>query len=237
MSRSKAFREFRSALGMASELMRQEVRLTRDPPPSDKQRAARGLRGGAAVLMVAAFEAYLDDLIEEYVEWIAKSKPSIRFEKLPDTLRVANVYLTLEAAMNGPKHQPAGSKVDRLAAVKAASSIIARDMLNPSAFVGTGGNPGKNAVKELFKRVGLHDVFSVAQRRFERRWGKPVVTDFTREKLEEIVQRRHRVAHRADALRISRADLREAERFLRVFGEVLDIELSAHARHLRRSCR
>ena len=110
-------------------------------------------------------------------------------------------------------------------------------MLNPTAFSGTSGNPGKAAVTELFRRVGFDNIFTVLHPRFESRWKHPVAANFPSDKLEEIVQRRHRVAHRADALTISRVDLKEAERFLRILAEVLDIELAGHIRRLCRESR
>ena len=56
---------------------------------------------------------------------------------------------------------------------------------------------------------------------FEGRWGTPVPRTFVGDKLEEITQRRHMVAHRADALNISRTDIQESLRFLGVFGGLL----------------
>ena len=64
-----------------------------------------------------------------------------------------------------------------------------------------------------------------------------VAPDFVGDKLDEIVQRRHRVAHRADALAISRHDLKEGGRFLSLLAEVLDIEAGLHTRKLCRLAR
>jgi hypothetical protein len=237
MARTQAFGEFRTALDMSLELIRQERRLVKDPPPPQQQSIARGLRGGAAVLMVAAFEAYLDDMIAETVETISKHQPPVSFSKLPDAMQVHNVYQILENAMKGPKHQASGPKLQRLPAVKAASVQIARDELSPDAFGGTAGNPGKAAVIALFKRIGIHDMLDLCHARFVRKWGHPVASSFIGDKLTEIVNRRHKVAHRADALSISRVELKEAERFLRIFSEVLDIETASYMRTLCRIAR
>lgn len=222
---------------MSVELIRQERKLVGDPPAQHQQSIARGLRGGAAVLMVAAFEAFLDDMVAEGIQGVAEYRPAIVFSLLPEKMQVQNAFETLKQAMEGPKHRPSGTRAQRLPAIKIASASVARDELNPDAFSGTAGNPGKASVRELFKRVGIPDVFMLSQRRFERKWGKPVAVGFTGDKLDEIVQRRHRVAHRADALSISRQDLREAARFLRIFAEVLDIELGYHLRLVCREAR
>jgi hypothetical protein len=208
-----------------------------DPPPPHRQGIVLGLRGGAAVLMVAAFEAFLDDLIEEQVQFTANYQPPIVHDKLPNQMRVHDVYQALEIAMKGPKHTPAGPRVERLAAIRQASMLVANSTLSPSAFSGTAGNPGKTAVTELFKRLGFENILTTLKPRFESHWRQPVAAAFVGDKLDEIIQRRHRVAHRADALTISRSDLKEGERFLRTLATVLDIELAAHVRKVCRSAR
>ncbi|HLT47278.1 MAG TPA: HEPN domain-containing protein, partial [Rubricoccaceae bacterium] len=155
----------------------------------------------------------------------------------PEPLQVQTVYGGLNLALDGPRHQVPGPRIQRLPAIRVASSRVASDVLNPAAFEGTGGNPGKKNTKELFKRVGIPDIFAISHARFVRKWGAPVATSFIGDKLEEIVQRRHKVAHRADALTISRVALRESERFLRVLSEVLDIEMGYHIRALCRNAR
>lgn len=220
---------------MASELIDHEQSLTPDPPPPAKQNIVNGLRGGAAVLMVAAFEAFLDDLITEQVDTIRHHNPSVIFARLPDKMREWNVFRTLEAAMKGPEHQPGGPRLSRLPAIKVASQLVFQDEVNPGAFAGTSGNPSKKAVKGLFERVGINDILGVIRPHFETLWGGAVADSFIPDKLDEIVQRRHRVAHRAEALTISRAELLEGVRFLGVLGKVLDVELERHVRNVCRA--
>jgi hypothetical protein len=236
MPRTQAYLNFRATLPMAVGLMQQE-RQYQDPPSPEQQSIVRGLRGGAAVLMVAAFEAFLDDMIEEHVETAANRLPKIDHDKLPVGMRVHDIYSSLEGAMKGPKHAPQGERVDRISAIRQVSALVTAKSLNPSAFRGTAGNPGKKSLKELLKRVGLDDAFAELEDRFARHWGNAFAANLIGDKLDEIVQRRHRVAHRADALTISRGDLKEAERFLRVFAEVLDIEVGIHMRKVCRIAR
>jgi hypothetical protein len=58
--------------------------------------------------------------------------------------------------------------------------------------------------------------------RFEVKWRKPVAHTFIADKLDEIVNRRHVVAHTAYALAITRGQLKESIRFLKVLAELLD---------------
>jgi hypothetical protein len=237
MPRSLAYVAFQPILRTSLELVRIDVRNYHDPPLLSEQDAVRGLRGGSAVLMVAGFETFLDDLITEWVQTLETHAPPVVFSMLPNLLQVENVYKTLDRAMKGPRYQPPVDRFHRLPEIRRAGGLVANELLNPDAFTGTGGNPGKDAVKALFKQVGMSDMFSEAKPRFESKWRANVSTSFIGDKLDEIVQRRHRVAHRADALSISRRDLRDAIRFLRVFSETLDIECGFYFRRLGRTCR
>ena len=52
--------------------------------------------------------------------------------------------------------------------------------------------------------------------------------------MAEIVNRRNKVAHTANALDIGRAELRESVRFLRIVAVLLDCELAQQVRKLIR---
>jgi hypothetical protein len=67
---------------------------------------------------------------------------------------------------------------------------------------------------------------------FAQRWHKQETQEFVSEKLEEIVTSRHRVAHRAEALTISRVQLSEWPEFLSTLAPVLDEDLEAHVRSI-----
>ena len=235
MPRTQAFMNFVPVLHTARELVGIETRDFHDPPRLNEQNAVRGLRGGAAVLMVAGFEAYLDDVLAEFIDFSRAYRPQIVFSRLPEALRVQNVFITLNRSMKGPRFGPAGTKASRLPGILTASTLVSSNRLNPDAFGGTAGNPGKEALKEVLKSVGLVDVYKHLKPRFERKWGSPVPDDFIGAKLDEIVRRRHRVAHRADALSISRQDFREGHRFLAKLSETIDIELGYHFRSICRN--
>jgi hypothetical protein len=69
---SAALREYERSLTRARHLHRIEIATYHDPPPLADQVAVEALRGGATVLMVASFERYLKEAMEEFVDLIAK---------------------------------------------------------------------------------------------------------------------------------------------------------------------
>ncbi len=233
MSAPDALHRFKTNLDMPRQLIKLEREHFRDPPATKDLVAVKGLRGGVAVLTVASFESFLKDLISEHIDELATRVDSSSFGKLPDQLQVTNTYNSLEEAMRGPRYSTATGRVNRLSNVKRAASFVYNDELNPESFGQSRNNPGKETVREVCREVGLTDIFKRLKERFEKRWGVAVSHSFIPDKLEEIVLRRHRAAHGVPGLNLSRADLREGIKFIRILGEVLDIELRHHFRQIR----
>lgn len=65
MSDLNALEQFKESLQMAEELMKLEKANYKNPPRMEEQNVVEGLRGGAIVLMVAAWESFVKQLIEE----------------------------------------------------------------------------------------------------------------------------------------------------------------------------
>jgi hypothetical protein len=78
---SRSYRDFQSSLRRAARLRTLEVQRYKDPPPPRQIIAVEALRGGAVVLMVAAFERYLKNAFEEYAEAIARRDEVYRASK------------------------------------------------------------------------------------------------------------------------------------------------------------
>lgn len=230
---STALRTFRQALDQANALMRVERSMFHDPPRPHEQSAVNGLRAGALVLMVAAFEAFLRDLFEERVDEFANSKKAIRFQDLPEKMRIAAVYNTLRHAMDGVPGSPSRKQLDRIPDIVAAAQNVASNRLLGSSFSVTWGNPNPDRVKALFADVGRTAVFDEVRERFEKKWGAPVSRNFLSDYLKDIVDTRHKVAHGVSALGWSREDLRRAQRFLRHLASTLDDDLRMHLNKYR----
>lgn len=198
----------------------------------DDQPFIMGLRGGAAVLMVASFEFFIRRLFEEKIARLNTSPPTIDLYKLPDDLKVKIVFDGLEAAMKGQKYGPKTQKVDRINSVLTACKHLISEHINPATFSDTNSNPNGETVRRKFKEVGLPDIFNKIKSDFEKKWGKSVAATYIEDKLNEIVNVRHVVAHTADCLNITKNSQEEAIKFLKILAELLDNELDKHINHL-----
>jgi hypothetical protein len=230
MPRSQALDEFLDALGMAEQLLTLEREHVSNPPRQEQLASARGLRGGAAILMVAAFEQFLRTVIEEHLGRLTVMPPRVKFDDLPPSMQVTSVFGTLERSMKGLPFQESPPREQRLAEIEIACKMVLSGLVNPQAFTGTGGNPDSNTVTSLFKQMGVPKVFDHIKPMFESRWKTSVAQTFIPDKLDEIVHRRHVVAHTASTLDISRKDLRDALRFLKTLAPILDSQISGHVR-------
>ncbi len=229
MAETQALAEFRRSVQAAEQLVWIDSRGYQDPPHPKNQRAVQGLRGGAAVIMVAAFEEYLRASHEEGMKRLIRGRRKIDFSRLPPTLQVHSVFTTLELAMRGSRYGgPNLDRILRLTDIEVASSIVVSRVVNPPAFRIGSGNPNHEAVKESFKAAGLLDVFRKVKPEFDSRWPTATHETFVQDTLDTIVNRRHQVAHTANALNISRKDLRDAIAFFRVLGPTLDFVLLEH---------
>jgi len=235
MSASKALTRLHAGLDMAEALMSIESEHYKNPPPLDEQKAVEGLRGGAAILMVAAFERFLRDLFEEHLAVFTTTSPNLECGRLPEKMRVQRVFGALELAMKGEPYSARKRKVDRLADIDRACRLVLDGALMPEVFAETAGNPSSKTVARMSSNIGLN-VFDAIKQEFEKEWGQPVAHTFISDKLDEIVNRRHVVAHTADALNVGREQLKDAFRFLKALADVLNAavarqmaDLCAHA--------
>lgn len=220
---------FRRSLDLSRSLLAVETQLYSDPPSTADQITVQALRGAASILMVASFEQFITDLMDKRLTPLATSPARVVFEDLPERMRNHSVFTTLEHATDHLPYQPSKPRIDRLPDIETAARQVLSGLINVQAFTYL-GSPKANQISEMFNHIGINNVFSVARPRFEQLWGQPVADRFIQDKLDEVVDRRHRVAHRAEALSISRTDLRQSLKFLRVLATVLD---SASGKHIK----
>ncbi|HLX58112.1 MAG TPA: HEPN domain-containing protein [Ktedonobacteraceae bacterium] len=234
-AKSKAYIYFEESLGLAEALLKIE-RQYDDPPKLKDQRFVEGLRGGSVVLMVGAFEQFLKSAFQEHLSTLSVF-PKATYNKLPERMRMHCVFSTLEHAMSGP---PSRNKLDRLSDVESACQLVISETINPVFFIDTQSNPNAKAVEAMFSKIGKDEIFNVIMTNFGNRWATNTPISYTpsarfiMDKLNEILDRRHRVAHTATVLNIARNDLDEAVRFLRILARVLDLELNKHIRNIKR---
>lgn len=235
MAHSDAFREFSKALNMAKALLELEKNNYNNPPRESERKAVFGLRGGAAILMVAAFERFTRAVLEEYLTPLTSQPPKVKFDKLPDQMRVCSVYNSLKNAMDGPRFVEGHNRIDRLGDIEQACKYIVVGTIDSSAFSNTAGNPGSKTVTLLWKQIGVQTVLDTIKPRFEKKWGQPVAHAFIAGKLDEIVNRRHVVAHTSMVSDIGRSQLKEAVKFLDILAETLDAATRNHLKNILKS--
>jgi hypothetical protein len=226
MADSVALSTFRTLLDLANELLGIEAAYADPPAPTDLRRV-EGLRGGAAVLMVSAFEAYLKAGVAELLKPLL-GPPAKPLHRLPDVMQVAAVYESLDHVMYGHRYGKSNKKLDRLPEVINVIKKLAAGEIHPDGLSQTKSNPGPDTVERLLKNIGFKKPFQDIRPSFDAIWGAPEATTFLKDKLDEIVKRRHRVAHTADITAISRADLQTASLFLLALGEAIDKAVQNH---------
>lgn len=226
MPKTTALIKFENTLQAAEALIEMEKALDNPPKKSDQSKAS-GLRGGAAVLMVASFEAFLKNLIVEHLTELTVNPAPIPFNSLPEKMRISSIFNCLDSAIKGPLHKKT-AKIDRIPDIKSACAKVAAEIIDPQALSSTRSNPSSETVKDLFGDLGVPDLFGTITPKFMRKWHKAESATFVPDKLNEIVQRRHRVAHTGAALDITRSQLNESLKFLRILSSLLDAQLRDH---------
>ncbi|GAJ00776.1 unnamed protein product, partial [marine sediment metagenome] len=180
-----------------------------------------GLRGGAAILMVASLESFLCSLPEIHMNTLINNYSTIDFSKLPKDMQITNVFKTLDRAMKN-KFGAATKKIDRIIDIRRACRIILKDRINSNAFLLEGKNPRPDVISNCFKIIGKRKIFKKVTKEFQKKWGTKVPTQFIKDKLNEIVNRRNIVAHKSIASRITKNDLIESIKFLMIIAKLLD---------------
>jgi hypothetical protein len=143
---SAALRDYEASLAQARHLHRIEVARYRDPPPLADQIAVEALRGGATVLMVASFERYLKEALEEYVDLIAKRAVVTSHGKLSAAFVEYNDFNFFNWLIRDSR-LPRKEKADEL---KRVARLVATDGFVPEALSRTRANPAPSTVRDLF---------------------------------------------------------------------------------------
>lgn len=228
---SVALSTFGESLVSAKRLAVIESRY-KDPPRPDKAPTVEALRGGFCVLIVGGFERFLTEAFQEHLSAFEGEPPPIPFSALPDSLRVNSVFESLELAMKGPRYSAGGTKAARFAGVSLAAERAVNENIDPTALAQTKGNPKAVRVKDMFKAIGVRRPFADIRPAFDQNWPRPEASTFLEDKLDEIVNARHVVAHTAEALQISRGDLQLWPTFLKALATVLDERLDAYVQNV-----
>jgi hypothetical protein len=236
MRRSRAFKAFTGLLSVSETLLKMESRIP-FPVAANRAKQSHGLRGGSIVLMVAAFETYLQSAFEEQVDRLNDRRDRIDVTLLVEDVWLHSVFESLDRSTKSSPSNPLPPKRDRLRNVLSACRSITDGYLDGKALSRTQGNPNSECVKQLFRRVGVSHPFESMKQPFEALPGTgPVAETFIPDKLDEIINRRNSVAHNADVQNIARTDLALYVSFLRSLATVVDDQLAQRVRDIERTC-
>lgn len=222
---SQAYIDFDTTLHMVDALILLESRY-RNPPTSKSLHIIEGLRGGAAVLMVAAFESFLKSMVEELLYDFSSEPLKFNVATVPEAMRLYNIEKMLYKAQQSLK---GADKALKIATYQLTANAVVSGKFEVEGFSNvTRSNPNPDRIKELFSSFGITDFFNTIKPEFEVAWGTPVAHTFIQDTLKSTVDRRHQVAHTASVLSVTRSDLEHSLRFLRIFANVCDSRLSSH---------
>ena len=203
MRKSRAFNEFSELLDISRRLLKMESAI-KLPIPAVRMKDSKGLRGGAIVLMVAAFESYLQMVFTEKVDYLNSKREQIDIKLLTENVWQHNVFVTLEMQLKtSPLNPQRGPRKDRVQDVVEACQLIVDGRLDATSLSRTQGNPNSSTVTECYKVFGILQVLDKAKPTFEVLNGAPVAQTFIADKLDEILSRRHGVAHNINVQNVS----------------------------------
>jgi hypothetical protein len=201
-----------------------EIAQFKDPPPLQDQIAVEGLRGGAVVLMVASFERYLKDALEEYVDVIAQRARVTSHGRLSPDFVELNDFNYISWIVRYSRL----SRSQQIQELRRVAKLISTESFVPEAFSQTRANPGPNTVKLLFREFGIFNAFQIIEQNFGHHFQNPFSAGFVEQTLSAIVNIRNQVAHGGFSLSIARADLRGWLNFFNALGRATDNSLRNH---------
>ena len=215
---SKSYRDFEKSLKRAEKLRLIEKGRYKDPPPAQQIIAVEALRGGAVVLMVAAFERYLRGAFEEYTEEISRRAKTTGHAKLDVALVERNDFNFINWVIRDSRQKRSVKIVE----LRRVAKRIAEKHFIPELFSRTRANPGPDTVKELFRDFGVPDAFDPIETNLATHHPRPFSKGFARDQLEAIIGWRNDVAHGGGALGIARTDLEGWVIFMGALGRAVD---------------
>lgn len=190
-----------------------------------------GIRGGSLILLVGAFEKYIKDSIEESMGKIKNHRPRITFDNLPAKLQITSMFETMRIAINGKSFEKVKEDITRFPNLISAGQLVSNKEVNPDAFGDLFSNPNPSRVNTVYTSIGIHDIFSKIRIEFLNTYpGTPTinVTEFIKEKLEEVLEKRNSIAHTADANMVTSTDLTKYIEFIETLAKSLDVIIEDH---------
>lgn len=195
-----------------------------------KVKLVEGIRASLSVLPVAFFEDFLRILAAQYIDAINRKNPRIGWTRLPDSFRKAH----LSALVALPKKFSTEDQNAYESRILPDLNTTFMKVLSPhvaptayivaaDAFMETHSNPNAETVGAMFNRLGCNNVFGEAEVIRQMTAFDPVLNnaEAIRRQLNNIVSRRHTVAHGRPVTGITRQELEQGMLFLEVLAKAL----------------
>ena len=220
-------REFPGNLSPTALVLRQLVRRI-------GQRRMQPSLDGSVLLLAAAFEQFVSDAMTEYTAGLPSVVPLYR--DLPDRVQSANERFTGQALSHSQYRIFSDYElrrfVENLRNCQAGASPY---VLNGEAIAATDRNLRSGVIRELFSRLGIDDIWTLAGstyslRRWSGRGGAIVAADRAKNKLNEIIDKRNQIAHRVGSTNVGPEDVASYILFERALARSLAKGLENHSR-------
>ena len=222
-SPSLSLENFNKSIVVSEELLKR-AKVYQNRPTAKNITIIHGLRGGALVFMVASFENYLKEAMLEMLTDLSNS-PTFNFNSLPLEIIHHNCKKTCDLSLHPPETL---DQVQKISNFEKGSRYIVNRKINPEAFsFAIRGNPSSEQIKILFNSIGHKDFFTRIKTKFEKKTGvQSVAPTYIKDKLDFIIEQRHKVAHTATPLGLSHKDFEDYIVFLKTLSQICDEELT-----------
>ena len=180
---------------------------------------------GAVLLLAAAFEQFVSDVIVEFANNLPNLVPV--YQRLPNPVRSANERYTGEALSSSRSRFGAYNLrlfVDNLRDCQAG---VTPYVLNGEAMALNSRNLTSGVFQDLMSRIGISDIWvdiSATQslKRWSGRGGAKVAQSRGKNKLNELIEQRNQIAHRVARTAPGPEVIRDHIRFQRVLSGSLE---------------
>lgn len=187
---------------------------------------------GAVLLLAAAFEQFVWDVMVEYTADLPSIFPV--YEDLPKSVRSANERLTGEA-LDRNRSRFTDYELQRFVEnLRGCHAGSAPYLLNGEAIALNNRNLNARRLRELFSRLGVNDIWSVTGRTstlkyWSGRGGAKVAISRAQSELGKLIQDRNQIAHRVGSIRVGSEGVRSYIIFERALANSLAKGLDDYA--------
>lgn len=216
-------------------------------PKPQKRKLVDELRAACLILPVAYFEDYLRALLDCFVDRLCSYSPRVPWGRLPDRLRWALVYDSIQVMANQRRDRDLATAeariyplFEQLGALAAAphAYVIPAEVLRL-----TRSNPNGDTVSDLMRLIGIGGLFTQVAAVLPGIVPvtyAPLYTNRSayrdpaaiKRKLDDIVEARNRAAHGDHAPSKTRDEIAEQIDFLDVLADALQRVVQDHRKQL-----